>query len=419
MERSEPLGGQFGSQQQYTAVYARCTDVYNFICNTPLSAATSVSIANNVYTYRTHGLYAQATFKLTEQFAITGGIRNTWEYAHVDANNVRVVPGPNGLTSAMCSRAVTPLRGAQLINNPVCTRSFTSESNRPTWLINLDYKPNEDMLLYAKWARGYRGGGVNEANFGIETWQPEKLDTYEVGLKASFRGSVSGNVNIAGFWNEFKDQQTSVFIPACTNSPLCAPTGINGIQNVGKSRIRGVEVDGSLIVLDDLRFDFGYAYLDAVVTGGSVPFCDDTRFICSQAAFLSTGTRLLFAPKNRFTVTATYTLPLNRSIGTISLGATFTHTDEQFQTHTNDLPFALGAIPENYGLLPATDLLNLNLNWKGVAGSPIDLALFATNVTNEKYRVATAGGLPSVGAEFMVLGEPRMYGVRVRYRFGE
>jgi iron complex outermembrane recepter protein len=419
LERSDPLGGQFGSQQQYTAVYARCTDVYNFICNTPLSAATSVSIANNVYTYRTHGLYAQATFKLTEQFAITGGIRNTWEYAHVDANNVRVVPGPNGLASAMCSRAVTPLRGAQLINNPVCTRSFTSESNRPTWLINLDYKPNEDTLLYAKWARGYRGGGVNEANFGIETWEPEKLDTYEVGLKTSFRGSVSGNINIAGFWNEFKDQQTSVFIPACTNSPLCAPTGINGIQNVGKSRIRGVEVDGSLTVLDDLRFDFGYAYLDAVVTGGSVPFCDNTRFICAQAAFLSTGTRLLFAPKNRFTVTATYTLPLDQSIGAISLGATFTHTDEQFQTHTNDLPFAVGAIPENYGLLPATDLLNLNLNWKGVAGSPIDLALFATNVTNEKYRVATAGGLPSVGAEFMVLGEPRMYGVRLRYRFGE
>jgi iron complex outermembrane recepter protein len=419
LERSDPLGGQFGSQQQYTAVYARCTDVYNFICNTPLSAATSVSIANNVYTYRTHGLYAQATFKLTEQFAITGGIRNTWEYAHVDANNVRVVPGPNGLASAMCSRAVTPLRGAQLINNPVCTRSFTSESNRPTWLINLDYKPNEDTLLYAKWARGYRGGGVNEANFGIETWEPEKLDTYEVGLKTSFRGAVSGNINIAGFWNEFKDQQTSVFIPACTNSPLCAPTGINGIQNVGKSRIRGVEVDGSLTVLDDLRFDFGYAYLDAVVTGGSVPFCDNTRFICAQAAFLSTGTRLLFAPKNRFTVTATYTLPLDQSIGAISLGATFTHTDEQFQTHTNDLPFAVGAIPENYGLLPATDLLNLNLNWKGVAGSPIDLALFATNVTNEKYRVATAGGLPSVGAEFMVLGEPRMYGVRLRYRFGE
>lgn len=418
MERSIPMGGQFGSQQQYTAVYAYCTDLYNFICNPPLSPATSVSIANNVYTYKTYGLYAQATYNLNEQFAITAGIRNTWEYAHVDANNVRVVPGPNGPTSVTCSRAVTPLRGIQLINNLVCTRSFTEKSNRPTWLINLDYKPNDDMLIYAKYARGYRGGGLNEANFGIETWDPEKLDTYEIGLKWSFSGSVSGNLNLAGFWNEFTDQQTSVFIPACTNSNTCAPTGINGIQNVGESRIRGIEVDGSLFLLEGLRFDFGYAYLDAEVTGGSVPFCDDTRFICSQAAFLGAGSKLLFAPKHRVTLTGTYTLPLDESIGDVSFGATFTYTAEQFQTHSNDLPFAQGVIPENYGLLPSTSLLNLNLNWRSIGGSPIDAALFATNVTNEKYRVATAGGLPSTGGEFILLGEPRMYGLRVRYNFG-
>lgn len=423
-EISKPMGGQFGSQQQYTAVYAFCADVYAFKC-TLASPVGSVSIANNVYTYKTHGLYAQATYKLTEQFAITAGIRNTWEYAHVDANNVRVIPSPTGLVTATCSRAVSPLRGEILINNPVCTRSFTAKSNRPTWLINLDYKPNEDMLIYAKWARGFRGGGVNEANFGIETWDPEKLDTYEVGMKTSFRGSVSGNLNVAAFWNEFKNQQTSVFIPACfpgAAQPSCtnpAPTGINGIQNVASSRIRGLEVDGSLAVFDDLRFDFGYAYLDAKVTGGRLPSCDNSRFNCALAGFLSTGTRLLFAPKHRFTVTGTYTLPLDESLGDVSVGATFTHTDKQFQTHTLDIPFAAGVIPENYGLLPATDLLNLNLNWKRVAGSPIDLALFATNVTNEKYRVATAGGLPSTGAEFIVLGEPRMYGVRVRYNFGD
>jgi iron complex outermembrane receptor protein len=420
LERSIPLKGQFNSQQQYTAVYAFCSDLYAFVCNTPISPATSVSIANNVYTYKTYGLYAQATYKLTDRLAITAGIRNTWEYAHVDANNVRVIPGPNGPVSASCSRAATPPNsGIDLINNPVCTRSFTAKSNRPTWLINLDYKPSQDMLIYAKWARGYRGGGVNEANFGIETWNPEKLDTYEIGLKASFHGSVSGNLNLAGFWNEFKDQQTSVFIPACTNLPTCAPTGINGIQNVGQSRIRGIEADGSITLFEALRIDFGYAYLDAKVTGGSVPFCDDTRFICSQAAFLGTGTKLLFAPKHRFTVTGTYTLPVSESIGEVSIGATFTHTDRQYQTHTLDLPFAAGAIPENYGLLPSTDLLNLNLNWKGIAGSPIDLSLFASNVTNEKYRVATAGGLPSTGGEFVLLGEPRMYGVRLKYRFGE
>jgi iron complex outermembrane receptor protein len=422
LERSEPQGGQFGSQQQYTAIYVRdCTDIYSFKC-TAFSPASSISIANNVYTYRTHGIYAQATFNLSDQFAITAGVRNTWEYARVDANNVRIVPTPSGVPTAVtCSRAATPSPnpGLGLVNNPACTRSFTAKSNRPTWLINLDYKPNDDILIYAKWARGYRGGGVNEANFGIETWDPEKLDTYEVGLKAGFDGTVSGNINLAGFWNEFKDQQTSVFIPACTNASTCAPTGINGIQNVAQSRIRGIEVDGTIRLGSNFNFDFGYAYLDAKVTGGSVPFCDNTRFICAQAVFLGAGTRLLFAPKHRVTMTATYSLPVDQSLGDLSVGATFVHTASQFQTHTNDLAFAVGAIPENYGLLPSTNLLNLNFNWKSVAGSPIDFAAFVTNVTNEKYRVATAGGLPSTGGEFYLAGEPRMYGMRLRYNFGQ
>ncbi|MCX7864518.1 MAG: TonB-dependent receptor, partial [Novosphingobium sp.] len=418
MERSNPQGGQLTSQQQYTAVYAFCTDIYTFKCN-PISVASSVSIANNVYTFRTHGLYAQATFKLNDQFAITGGIRHTWEYVHVSADNVRVVPSPNGPVFASCSRAPTPPGvGIGLINSGLCTRKFTAKSNRPTWLINLDYKPNEDMLIYAKWARGYRGGSVNEANFGIETWKPEKLDLYEIGLKADFRGAVSGNVNLAAFWNELRDQQTTVVIPACTNAPTCAPTGINGIQNVGKSRVRGVELEGTLRFGRSLRFDFGYAYLDAEVTGGSVPFCDNTRFLCGQAAFLGKGTRLLFAPKHRVTMTATYTLPVDESIGEISVGATFTYTARQYQSHGNDAAFAAGVLPENYGLLPSTSLLNLNLTWKSVAQSDFDLAVFATNVTNEKYRVATAGALPATGGEFILVGEPRMYGVRIRYNFG-
>ena len=422
LERSNPMGGQFDSQQQYTAIYAVCPDgtVYAFKCTTA-SVAGSISIANNVYTYRTHGLYAQATYKISKQFSITAGIRNTWEYAHVDANNVRIVPTASGVpASVVCSRAVTPTPnpGLGLINNPACTRSFTAESNRPTWLIDLDYKPSEDWLIYAKYARGYRGGGVNEANFGIESWAPEKLNAYEIGVKASFHGAVSGNFNIAGFWNDFTDQQATVGIPACTNAPTCAPTGINGIQNVGKSRIKGVEVDATVNLFRDLRLDFGYAYLDAKVTGGSVPFCDNTRFLCSQATFLSTGSTLLFAPKNRFTMSASYTLPVDESVGKISIGATFVYTDQQYQTRGDAAAFAVGALPEDYGLLPSTNLLNLNVTWKGVAGSPIDLSAYATNITGEKYRVASAGGISSTGGEFILIGEPRMYGVRLKYRFG-
>ena len=442
-ERSEPVGGPLG-QQQYTSIFSTCTNLYAFQC-TPLTipvplpgggtltaSAGSISIARNVYFFRNYGVYAQATYKLTDQLSVTAGIRNNWDREKEVSDNVRVTTSATGPTAYAgarspftCSRAVTPTPnpGLALTYGGQCTRVFATSSQKPTWLIDVDFKPNSDILIYAKWARGYRAGGINEANFGAETWQPERVDDYEAGIKTSFRGSVSGTFNLAGFWNEFRDQQSSVFIPQCTAQiPGCtnpAPTGINGIQNVGRSRLRGVEADGSLTLFKDLRFDFGYAYLDAVVTGGSVPFCDNTRFICSQASFLGKGARLPFAPKNRVTVTGTYTLPVDESIGIIAVGATFTHTDRQFATHGDDAAFAAGLIPYNPGIIPVTNLLNLNASWRSIAGGPVDVSLFATNVTNRKYRVGITNSLPTLGAEYLVLGEPRIYGVRLRLRFGD
>ncbi|MGE3690411.1 MAG: TonB-dependent receptor [Novosphingobium sp.] len=433
MELSRPNSGQ----EQYTAVASNCTDIHNFKCTTLSPILSSIGIAKNNYYYRNFGLYAQATFKITNQLSLTAGIRNTWDWVKEDADNIRVTPSPTGPLSITCSRAATPANpsapapNTALLTNGACGigRTFLTESSKPTWLVGLDYKPTTDMLVYAKYARGYRGGGVNEANRLFEVWQPEFVDAYEIGLKASWRGAVRGNVSIAGFWNDFKSQQVSIFIPQCTNTPaapdpLCtAPafTGINGIQNLGKSRLRGIELDGSLFFGDNLRLDVGYAYLDAtVITGSAGTFtCARESFRCDRAVFLTPGLALPFAPKNRVTITGTYTLPLPESIGRISLGATFTHTDEQFSNHGGDAAFAAGRIPFNPSITPPTDLLTLNLNWKDVGGKPIDLSLFATNVTNQKYYVASANGLSSLGAEFVFLGEPRMFGMRVKVRFGD
>lgn len=40
------------------------------------------------------------------------------------------------------------------------------------------------------------------------------------------------------------------------------------------------------------------------------------------------------SPKNRYSLTGTYTLPLDEKVGTVSLSATFTHTDKQRSTYT-------------------------------------------------------------------------------------
>jgi iron complex outermembrane receptor protein len=74
---------------------------------------------------------------------------------------------------------------------------------------------------------------------------------------------------------------------------------------------------------------------------------------------------------------------------------------------------------KDYGYVPSTDLLNLNLNWNAIAGGPVDVALFATNVTGKEYYSYIPGLGAGSGAEFGVLGEPRMYGARIKVHFGK
>ena len=65
-------------------------------------------------------------------------------------------------------------------------------------------------------------------------------------------------------------------------------------------------------------------------------------------------------------------------------------------------------------------LLNLSVDWSGVLGYDIDLRLWGTNVTDKTYRAfAYTGYSGSSGFVNSVYGEPRMYGLSLRYRFGK
>jgi iron complex outermembrane receptor protein len=112
------------------------------------------------------------------------------------------------------------------------------------------------------------------------------------------------------------------------------------------------------------------------------------------------------SPKHKATLTADYRLPLSQDIGRVDVSATYTFTSDQVASYT---PY--------WGILKATELLNLNLDWKEVAGRPVDLSLFATNVAGAKYNT-WINEFVSSGFVAYQRGEPRMYGLRLRYRFG-
>jgi len=406
LELSGPVNGFNGG---YNTVFMACTDIKALACQPVFGAAGSVSLSLIRTHYNNKGFYGQATYKLTDQLSVTGGIRYTIDHEQLDSRYTRLrffTPTSPVLVCNDTVRLFTGKPGTPLVvtSPSQCQETFKTSSKKPTWLIDVDYKPIDDMLLYAKYARGYRQGGINPLNVGLETWAPESLDSYEVGAKFSFSGALRGYFNVAGFWNDLTNQQVQANAIAKAGS---GAAGGNVIVNIGKSRIAGIEVEASVTPITGFKLDLGYTYLDTKLVAQTAPTLPAESVYSSIVPRGTIGGVLNLSPKNRVTLTGTYSLPLDSSIGDVSIGATFTHTDRQQVDATSIL-----------GVLPATDLLNVNLNWNNIGDKPIDLALFATNVTKKVYPVGVGSGWAASGFETLIMGQPRIFGARVKWRFG-
>ncbi|MFA7602068.1 MAG: TonB-dependent receptor [Novosphingobium sp.] len=396
--------------------------------------------------FENKALYGQVTYDLTETLSLTGGFRYTWDkmrsVAQEEARDVNT-------GTLFCIETYAAPAG------PACPIvDIQQKSSAPTWLIGLDFKPVEDVLLYAKYARGYRAGGVkNDApNFSkvradlpdYTVFKPEKLDSYEVGLKASFDGAVKGTVNLAAYYNDFSDQQVSLGIfllpnaflggtaGACTLTPYTpcpVPVTVAGVPtsapvNVGSSRIYGFDADVTLDLFDGFTAFAGYAYVNTKVKTlqGVAPIVFDNQTALTNAQ-AKVGFPLGYSPEHKLVLGADYALPLPEDLGRLSLGATFTYTSSYYTTFGSGgrapLVVKNGAVvttTADLGKIPSTSLLDMNLNWRGAFGSPFDLTFWATNLTGKKY-ISHVAGLLGYGFDVGQVGAPRMYGTKVRFRF--
>ncbi len=422
-EFSAPLG--LSGNQSYSL--ALCTNVATLQCSDPIGADFSrleggipITVGAVNYTagrthYRDLGAYAQSTYKFTDQLSLTGGIRYTSDrQTNVSRRLTNTFFVPN-----------TPVTVCTDANQtfPSCSESLKQNSHKPTWLIDLDYKPTENILAYAKYSRGYRAGGVfANAPSDHRTFLPEKVDAYEAGLKLTLHGPIPGTFNVDGFYNNFSNQQLQLgfqnnqnYLGTGLPSPASPTTAV---INAGKSRIYGVEVESTISPFKGFTLDVGYTYLNATIRK-IAPFSTTDPLYQAANGTVAPGSPLELSPKNKVAVTGTYTLPLDASIGRISIGATFVHTDKQLTNYVYSTPGDVAAYGGNFEYIQKTNLVNLNATWTNVAGLPIDLAAFATNVTNKKYYtyIPGLGGLNGAGAEFAGVGQPRFFGGRVRYHF--
>ena len=396
-----------GTQLPFLATLS-CPDVATLNCqpiNTLGSPLIPSLLQNSLtrYWYENIGFFAQGTYDITQQIALTGGIRYTIDKTKAQGGTRQLFFVAPGQYNAVCAaNNAVPAGSGEDCVNAVSTSTAKQKSEKPTWLINLDYKPTDDILLYGKYARGYRQGNINASNTIPQGWGPEKVDTFELGAKFSFRGDFNGYFNTAAFYNDFSDQQLAAsLIPGVgsTASPAQA------IVNAGKSRIMGLEVD-SLFNYSLFSLGIGYTYLDTKLKS-FVPVNFPGYLPAAPNADI--GGPLPLSPKHKLSINPSVNIPVDESVGRITFGGSYLYTSSQVSSAAAVTPF---------GKIPSHEIVNLYLNWDSVADSPVDLSLFATNLFNEKYYNFVGGGWQSSGIEYGTVGMPRMYGARLRFRFG-
>lgn len=205
---------------------------------------------------KSYAAFTQVDFHATDALTLTAGLRYTHEKKTFSRYYVDfAVPGNSfafniDKTPGTYNPALIPAN--QNFEGPGAKYNNVS----PTFVAS--YKFSEEVNGYAKYSKGFKSGGFNGENVDIaelfNPYKPEKLDSYEVGLKTRlFDNRLS--LNIAGFWNESKDMQLSIFTAEGAASSY--------VLNAGKARVRGIEIEANGQIFDGLNFIGSFAYLDA------------------------------------------------------------------------------------------------------------------------------------------------------------
>lgn len=416
------VGGFYFKQSPAGRMVSYSTNV----CGSQNPAACPIGQSEIAVTNESKALYAQATLDLgaltpaLDKVRLTGGYRYTWDSVVGTNSSWSYFQLANG---TQVQNGCSWKQGAVTDPRTQCAFGATLNSKAPNWTIGLDYRPTDNLMLYAKVTRGYKAGGFNGyAVFETtRTFQPEFVTDYEAGFKSDFNlNGMRGRFNVNGFWMDYKDIQRAA-------GDFNRATGGNGAVtlNAASAEIKGVEIDAMVRPAEFLEVGGNYSHISAkyksFVFNSSSGVYDCRSQQLGDLSFANanmTCRPLQYLSPNIFSAYARFSLPIPEKAGKMSLLMSYSWSDRQPTAPLSVETFPNGTPLEPGVLLPSFGLLNATLDWKNVLGQPFDLSLFGTNLTNKEYIITNTGVFQSIGAQSVMYGEPRMYGIRLRVHFG-
>jgi outer membrane receptor protein involved in Fe transport len=337
--------------------------------------------------------------------------------------------------------------------NPYCVERISRTDKWFSPKLTMSWKPTDDALLYASWARAEKPGGFSLLTFGasglnrdLAEFEPEVMEVYEIGGNtALFNNTVrlSGSV----FFQDYTDKQ----VLAQALSPDGRP--ISRIENASSAEVWGAEVEVLWQPIreflgGDWSMSVGYTWLDTeyvnygdnttsennIALAGNCGVAnvvnENTGEVRPACAVSYSGNRLEKAPRNAVVNNITYTRSL---VGDMDMFIALDNqwTDKRFLEFSNESYLAaywnsdlqIGLRTGRWEALAYVSNLFDDDTVRSASSSPGLSCCFQLGVAVDFAQPdPTLQGLGS-GAEVPIpkaafLPPPRVIGARLKYRFG-
>ena len=389
----------------------------------------------------TWAIFTQNDINITDQLSVTLGYRYTEEKLGINqsVNNpldVSVFPnvfdcqGRDPVTGDLVTYPAPDLTDINSCANSIYSTGPNNRYSRvkftgSSWLGSVNFQVNQDILLYGKVSRGFRGGAFGRAV--ADPAAPEIATDFEVGFKGDL---LDGRLraNLAGYWTNYKNKQVSTLV----NAPGGAFT--TAVINAATARIKGIEAEFQAVPVDGLTLYANGSYTDAkyrkfdravtedgngfvnaagVAVGSAAACAPATCAFINAAGLRITNGGAYSAPPWQFAVGGRYEAAMGSGVAGIQLDYSW-RGKLPFNIISNQIP-----IPDDVEkkMMAAVGLMSGRIDY-AMEDLGLKLSLWATNLLDKEYgyKGISAGYTANIGK--VVVGAPRTFGFTVRKTFG-
>ena len=357
-----------------------------------LTAATRGNVGT-----KTWAAFADLTYDFSPQWAVSLGGRYTNDKRHATVFRETLFNGGSPELGGSNGFGVgLPLGAAAVTSNFEGSRTDTAFTPRAS----INFKPNQNNNIYVSYSRGFKGGGFDPRGqstacisptggacsadelFDFMAFDPEKVDSYEAGYKASlFNRRLQ--FALAIFQANYKDVQIPGSFGAVING---IPTFVGVTTNAAKARFRGVELETNLRLAQDMA-----TAGDRLRFAGTLGYLNAKYLSYSTIAFFDAITHLPLAKPvsedlagfRKIQNTPKWTLSGSLDYATPAFGGRLdVNTTVSYRSSSQQIELATPELDQG-----GFALWDANLVWRS-PGNRYEFGIHGKNLANKKYVVS-------------------------------